>query len=132
MSEAPAGSQRLDKWLWFARFCKTRSLAQKLCTGGHVKRDGASLTKPSAAIHIGDQLTLTLGPVRRRVVVLGLGARRGPAPEAQQLYDEPEPAERLIDPLAEGPAFPGPKSAGRPGKRDRRALQRLKDPLSDH
>ncbi|WP_413204762.1 RNA-binding S4 domain-containing protein [Rhodospirillum sp. A1_3_36] len=119
-------SQRLDKWLWFARFCKTRSLAQKLCEGGHVKRDGQSLTKPATPVKPGDCLSVVLGPVRRTVIVQAPGLRRGPAPEAQTLYTEPEPPERLRDPVMEGGALLRPAGLGRPTKRDRRALEHFK------
>jgi ribosome-associated heat shock protein Hsp15 len=119
-------SQRLDKWLWFARFCKTRSLAQKLCEGGHVKRDGQSLTKPATPVKPGDRLSVVLGPVRRTVIVQAPGDRRGPAPEAQTLYTEPEPPERLRDPVMDGGTLSRPAGMGRPTKRDRRALDQLK------
>ncbi|ABC20880.1 RNA-binding S4 domain-containing protein [Rhodospirillum rubrum] len=115
-------SQRIDKWLWYARFCKTRGLAQTLCAAGHVKREGESLVKAATLVRPGDRLTLVLGPLRRTVVVRAAGARRGPAPEARTLYDEPEPAERLGDPTMEG--LSRPSGGGRPTKKDRRALDR--------
>ncbi|CCG07233.1 RNA-binding S4 domain-containing protein [Pararhodospirillum photometricum] len=127
MSDAAAGeAQRLDKWLWFARFCKTRTLAQALCGSGHVRRNGETVLKAAALVRPGDELTLVLGSVRRRVVVRAPGVRRGPAPEAQTLYDEPDPPQRLVDPVLEAPAVRLPGS-GRPTKKDRRALDRLRD-----
>jgi ribosome-associated heat shock protein Hsp15 len=82
---------RLDKWLWFARFAKTRSLAAKLCTSGAVTIGGAVVRKPGHLVRVGDVVTVRLGRVLRRVTVLGLGARRGAAAEARLLYDEPAP-----------------------------------------
>ncbi len=118
--------QRLDKWLWFARFCKTRGLAQKLCAAGHVKRRGESLVKPSTLVRPGDELTVLMGPVRRTVIVRLPGERRGPAPEAQTLYEEPAPPERLRDPVMDGstPAH-RLKGTGRPTKKERRQTERL-------
>ena len=91
---APA-SDRLDKWLWYARFVKTRGLAQKLIERGQVLINGAPVTKTSAVVHTGDTLAVTFGPLQRRVVVRGVSERRGPAEEARALYDEPEAASRL-------------------------------------
>lgn len=121
----PDDAVRIDKWLWFARFRKTRGLARDLCTGGHVKLNGATVAKPSAPIRPGDELELILGPFRRRVRVLALGERRGPAPEAQALYEEVAPPERLHDPVM-APTPVRPAGSGRPTKRDRRALEALR------
>jgi ribosome-associated heat shock protein Hsp15 len=82
---------RLDKWLWFARFAKTRSLAAKLCAGGGVTVCGAVIRKPGHFVRIGDALIVRQGHVLRRVSVLALGTRRGPPAEARALYAEPEP-----------------------------------------
>lgn len=89
------GSERLDKWLWFARFVKTRGLAQKLIERGQVSVNGAVAEKAGHALRTGDKIAIVLGPVRRSVIVRALGERRGPADEARTLYDEPQPAERL-------------------------------------
>lgn len=113
---------RLDKWLWFARFVKTRGLAQSLCESGHVKLNGQTVTKASATVKVGDSLVLVLGPYRKTLVVQALGARRGPAPEAQALYEETDPPERLTGFLSEF----RPGGEGRPTKKDRRATDRLK------
>lgn len=90
-----AGTERLDKWLWFARFVKTRGLAQKLIERGQVSVNGTVAGKAGHAVRIGDRLVIVLGPVKRSVTVRGLGERRGPAEEARTLYDEPKAAERL-------------------------------------
>jgi ribosome-associated heat shock protein Hsp15 len=86
---------RLDKWLWYARFAKTRALAQKLIEHGQIRVNGAALEKPSALVRPGDAVAITLGPVRRTVIVRDTGERRGPPSEARTLYDEPAPPERL-------------------------------------
>ncbi len=91
MSEA----LRLDKWLWFARFCKTRSLAQKLIERGQATLNGAPVEKPSATVRAGDRLTITLGRLRRTVIVTDVADHRGPATEARTLFAEPAPPERL-------------------------------------
>jgi ribosome-associated heat shock protein Hsp15 len=79
---------RIDKWLWFARFCKSRSLAQQLIEGGEVSLNGRPVGKPGMAIKPGDEVVFPLGRGWRRVAVLALGTRRGPAPEARLLYEE--------------------------------------------
>jgi len=89
------GSLRLDKWLWYARFAKTRAMAQKLVERGQVTVDGVQVLKTSAQVHAGDTVAVVLGPVRRTVIVRDTGARRGPPTEARTLYDEPAPPERL-------------------------------------
>lgn len=82
---------RLDKWLWFARFAKTRSLAAKLCGSGLVSVGGATVAKPGHLVRPGDVVTVEHGRTVRRVTVLALGNRRGPPAEARLLYAEPEP-----------------------------------------
>jgi ribosome-associated heat shock protein Hsp15 len=95
--------QRLDKWLCFARLAKTRSLAAKLCLEGDVTLAGGGAPKPHHPVRIGDTITLRRGRLERRVTILALGARRGPAAEARLLYaEEPmspteEPWTPLID-----------------------------------
>ncbi|MBB4040572.1 ribosome-associated heat shock protein Hsp15 [Microvirga flocculans] len=78
--------QRLDKWLWFARFAKTRTLAAKLVTGGHVRINGQRIDNAARAVAVGDVVTLALPRATLVVRIEGLGERRGPAPEARQLY----------------------------------------------
>jgi len=119
-------SQRIDKWLWFARFRKTRGLAQDLCTGGHVTLNGATVAKPSTTVRPGDELELILGPFRRRLRVVALGVRRGPAPEAQALYEETVPPERLHDPVMAPTPAVRDAGSGRPTKRDRRVMDRFR------
>jgi len=114
-------SLRLDKWLWYARFLKSRSLASKLCAGGRVRINRRPVDKASAQVRMGDVLTFPLGPRIRVVRIAALGSRRGPAAEAQTLYED------LSEPIAEQPKAPISRSrgSGRPTKADRRALDRL-------
>jgi ribosome-associated heat shock protein Hsp15 len=90
-----AASLRIDKWLWHARLAKTRSLAARLCAAGLVELGGRVVTRPHQAVRIGVQIALVQGRNRRRVEVLALGTRRGPATEAQGLYRETAPPEAL-------------------------------------
>ena len=128
MTEPESESLRLDKWLWYARFCKSRTVATQLCRSGGVRVNKARINKPNRQIHIGDVLTFPAGPHVRVVEVLALGARRGPAPEARTLYadmiayDSPDRRPRLGSLVAA--REPG---SGRPTKRDRRVLARWKD-----
>lgn len=86
-NSAPEG-RRLDQWLWFARLVKSRSLAARLCAAGAVTLNGAAVRKPNHLLHIGDRIAAPQGRWRRTVRVLAFGARRGPAAEAQLLYEE--------------------------------------------
>jgi ribosome-associated heat shock protein Hsp15 len=87
LSEAGAASQRLDVWLWRARFHRSRGLAAAAAEKG-VRINGRRTDKPSAAVRLGDVLTFALGGTVRVVTVTGLGDRRGPAAEARTLYAE--------------------------------------------
>jgi len=93
MTEA---SVRIDKWLWFARMAKTRSLAARLCATGAVTVGGAAVTKPHHPVRVGEAVTVVQGRVRRSLVVARLGARRGPPSEARLLYEEPAPPAQLL------------------------------------
>lgn len=115
---------RVDKWLWFSRFCKTRSLAQTLCDNGRIVINGTEARKPKTPVRIGDTLAITIGPVRRTVTVRALGVRRGPAPEAALLFDEQGEPERLDGAKREAPLYRTP-GTGRPTKRERRALEKF-------
>jgi ribosome-associated heat shock protein Hsp15 len=86
---------RLDQWLWFARFVKSRSLAARLCAAGAVTINGSAVTKPNQTVRVGDTVTLPQGGWQRTVRVLALGVRRGPASEARLLYEEAAAALRL-------------------------------------
>jgi ribosome-associated heat shock protein Hsp15 len=116
---------RLDKWLWAARFYKTRSLAADEIGKNRVEVNG-QVAKASRELHVGDTVDLPQGPARRTVVVRGLSAIRGPAPVAQALYEETaESIERRERAAAQRKLAPEPALAieqGRPTKRDRREL----------
>lgn len=116
---------RLDKWLWAARFYKTRALATDEIGRGRVSVNGQP-AKPSRELKPGDLLTLRQGPVTRTVLVKGLSAYRGPAPVAQALYEETPDSIALRERAAEqrrlGAEPAGAIEQGRPTKRDRRQL----------
>lgn len=114
------GKIRLDKWLWQARFFKTRGLSAKLVAGGHVRVNGMKVSKPAHAVGPGDVLTFPRARVVRVVRILAPGARRGPASEARTLYDDLDPpAERGGQNVPPAPRYEG---KGRPTKRARRNL----------
>ena len=120
-------SIRIDKWLWAARFFKTRSLAADAVTGGKIDVNGAR-AKPSRIMRLGDKLSIRRGPYESTVVVKGLAKLRGPASEAQLLYEETEESIRRREltsaqlKLERPPEFHSP---GRPSKKDRRAVLRF-------
>jgi ribosome-associated heat shock protein Hsp15 len=89
MSEAE--SIRLDKWLWHARFAKSRALAARLCQSGHLRLSGEIVAKPHRLVRVGDVLTFPAGGHIRTVRIAALGERRGPAVEARQLYEDLAP-----------------------------------------
>ncbi|MBP1885605.1 RNA-binding S4 domain-containing protein [Sinorhizobium mexicanum] len=124
-ASAPASRQRLDKWLFFARLIKSRSLAQKAIEAGHVAVNGVRVTQSSAQVKTGDTLELSLERRDLVVRVLLAGVRRGPYEEARLLYEDltpPTSSQRLT-------AFEQAtreRGAGRPTKRERRDTDRLK------
>jgi ribosome-associated heat shock protein Hsp15 len=125
----PAGpqmGQRIDKWLWFARVIKSRTLAAECVTEGKVRLNRVRVEKPSQIVKPGDVLTIALGSRVRVFEVAAPGTRRGPAPEAQALYKDLTPPAPPRDPNA----LPEPSSgrdagSGRPTKRDRRLTEKL-------
>jgi ribosome-associated heat shock protein Hsp15 len=135
-------SLRIDKWLWHARFCKSRSLATRLCGTGQIRlaqagpggmddpaggRSGIPglVAKASQTVRPGDVLTFPLGGQVRVVRILDLGQRRGPAPEARTLYQDLTPPQTRLR-QEPGPGL-RPAGSGRPTKRDRRALDHLRE-----
>lgn len=121
-------SSRLDKWLWAARFFKTRSLAAAAVSGGKVDVNG-DRAKPSRAICPGDKLAIRRGAYEWTIVIKAVSRLRGPAPQARQLYEETEESARkrqnaIAQMKLEGgaPEFDLP---GRPSKKDRRAIARF-------
>jgi ribosome-associated heat shock protein Hsp15 len=121
---------RLDKWLWAARFFKTRSLATEAVAGGKVEVNGER-AKPAKAVKAGDEIRLRLGPYEHALIVRQLGERRGPASVAQTLFEETqasrEARERLAAQLKMAPPTFVYEEKGRPTKKDRRDLSRLID-----
>jgi len=121
---------RLDKWLWFARFVKSRSLATTLVASGRLRVNGQPTPKAHYAVKPGDVLTFPLGSHIRVIKVLALATRRGPAPEAQTLYEDLEPpptssARNRVSEMRGGEAPRRDPGSGRPTKRERRALDDL-------
>lgn len=132
-----AESLRIDKWLWQARFFKSRSLASKVVQAGKVRVNKAPTSKAHYAVRPGDVLTFQQGSLTRVIEIVALGTRRGPAPEARQLYsDLAPPPER--GPSSEGeredrpmrPRAPAVRDegTGRPTKKERRQLDKALGP----
>jgi ribosome-associated heat shock protein Hsp15 len=121
---------RVDKWLWAARFFKTRSLATEAVAGGKVEVNG-DRAKPAKAIKPGDEVRVRVGPYEHTLIVRELSDRRGPASVAQTLYEETvasrEARERLAGQLKLAPAAFVYEEKGRPTKKDRRELSRFID-----
>lgn len=118
---------RLDKWLWYARFFKSRTTASRLCAAGRVRINRRVVDKAHAMLRAGDVLTFPQARAIRVVRVRALGTRRGPAAEAATLYEDlapPQPARS--EPARSETAAPRAPGAGRPTKSDRRAIERLK------
>jgi ribosome-associated heat shock protein Hsp15 len=129
-SDPPGGAtQRLDKWLWFARVIRTRTLAAGLVSDGRVRVNRERIAKPSHPVRAGDVVTVAVGGHVRVLEVLGGGERRGPADEARLLYRELTPApSAAADGVSAGQREQG---SGRPTKRDRRAIVRLRESDTD-
>lgn len=121
-------TQRIDVWLWYARFFKSRTLATKACAGGKISLGDTTVSKPKVLVVPGDVLSFTQGDTLKVVKILALGSRRGPAPEAQSLYEDqsPPPPTKADAKFSGAPAqrLPG---QGRPTKAERRATDKLKD-----
>lgn len=118
---------RIDKWLWAARFYKTRALAAKAVSGGHVHVDGQRV-KPSREVKIGDSLEINKSPYTFNISILELSGRRGPASEAKKLYEEAEASREARELLMEQRrvlAASTPRTEKRPDKRDRRRIIRF-------
>jgi ribosome-associated heat shock protein Hsp15 len=119
--------QRIDKWLWHARVVRTRSAAAALAGSGHVRINGQRIDASSRVVKAGDAVTVALDRTVRVLKIVAFAERRGGSEAGRALYEDlspppsrpPDPAERLVDP---GEREPG---AGRPTKRDRRAIDRF-------
>ena len=124
MPDAPTKG-RVDKWLWHARFFKTRGLAAKLVTGGHLRVNGNRIAKASVMVGAGDTLTFPQARRIRVIQISAIGTRRGPAPEAQTLYEDMTPPEEKPQPVAQI------ERKGRPTKKDRRNARLLRGSYLD-
>ena len=128
MSEPAGEKQRIDKWLFFARLVKSRSLAQKLVEGGAVSLNGSACRAASQLLKPGDRLQIRLDRHVREIEMVKVGERRGPAPEAQELFVDHTPPPPPRDAAPQGlVAEPG----GRPEKAERRAYERLRAAIFD-
>jgi ribosome-associated heat shock protein Hsp15 len=133
---AAQSCQRIDKWLWHARFARTRTAAQRLAVSGHVRINKQKVNSASRPVRSGDVLTLALGRTVVVLTVVAIAARRGSADLARTMYTqhEPETSGLLTQPrrrtaqdgIAVGEPTAGPRPEGRPGKRDRRQAAALK------
>ena len=118
---------RVDKWLWAARFFKTRSLAAEAVSGGKIEINGERV-KPSRVVRIGDKVGIRRGPYEWTIIVKATARLRGPVAQAQQLYEETEASQRKREAaiaqlrIERPPEFDIP---GRPSKKDRRSIQRF-------
>ena len=120
---------RIDKWLWAARFFKTRSLASRACELGRVRANGQPV-KPARDVHVGDMLQVKNDSGDFEIEVLALSDLRGPAPVAQRLYRETDTSRELrLKMAAERKAMPRFETTriGKPSKRDRREIDRLRN-----
>jgi ribosome-associated heat shock protein Hsp15 len=117
-------SLRIDKWLWCARFFKTRGLAQQAVDGGHVQLGGERI-KASRQVRVGDRLQVTRERERFVLDILSIPERRGPAAEARRHYRETAESEAARAAMREFNRLAGPVSTGRPDKRERRDLMRV-------
>lgn len=127
--ESPLNSLRVDKWLWAARFFKTRSLATEAIHAGHIRLNGNPV-KPARELRPGDTLEIALGHARWTVVVLALNEQRRPASEAQQLYEETADSRARREAVRENQRLaptPGSDLRGRPTKKARRQIRGFND-----
>ncbi len=125
--EPTTEGMRLDKWLWAARLYKTRSLAREAVAGGKVHLNGRRV-KPAHTLRPGDRLELSRGSWTLELVVRALASQRRPAPEAARLYEETEASRKAREEAATRRRLEAaaPRPAGRPDKRERRHLRRLR------
>jgi ribosome-associated heat shock protein Hsp15 len=119
-----AGEQRIDKWLFFARVCKSRSLAQKLTVSGAVRVNREKITHSARLVRPGDVLTISVAERIRVLKVLDPGTRRGPAPEAALLFEDLTPPP---EPGAAVPTTPQVDPGERPSRREREEARRFKE-----
>jgi len=129
MDQDPGAKTRIDKWLWAARFFKTRSLATEAVEGGKVRINGLAI-KPAKDVRPGDRVAFSNGQVNREVLVRGIADKRGSAPVAQQLYEETADSIAAREQAADARRLkvePAAERHGRPTKRDRRDYERWRE-----
>jgi ribosome-associated heat shock protein Hsp15 len=122
-------TQRIDQWLWHARFFKTRSLATKVCAARRIRLNGTPIAKPSTPVKPGDVLAFAAQRSVRVVKIVSLSVRRGPAAEAATLFEDLDPPpvrQRAASATAVPTDVARPPGAGRPTKAERRALDALR------
>lgn len=124
--ETDEAHRRLDQWLWYARFFKSRSAATRFCGEGRLRVNSRIVAKAHHHLREGDVLTFMSNDHVRVIRVVGLGTRRGPAPEAQGLYEDLSPPASPRS-AAESPPMRREPGSGRPTKAERRAIDRLRD-----
>jgi ribosome-associated heat shock protein Hsp15 len=124
-ASAASGKVRVDKWLWHARFFKSRGLAGDVAGSGAMRVNGERIAKAAHAVRAGDVLTFPQAGHIRVIRILELGTRRGPAPEAQALYADLEPPTRAEVSAGEGASESG-EAAARPNRRQRREIVALR------
>lgn len=128
---SPPEHMRIDKWLWAARFFKTRSLATEAISGGKIHVDGHRV-KPAKDIRVGSEIRIRKNELEWSVTVLGLNTQRRPAPEARLLYEESEESrQRRVDQVAERQQQTLAQRERRPSKRGRRQIHRFKNQYRD-
>ena len=128
MGATPDGRTRVDKWLWAARFYKTRALAAEAIAGGKVQVNGERV-KRAKPLQVGDEVRIRQGPYEHRLVVRALSDRRGPAPQAAALYEEKPESRAAREALAvqlKALHVAFLPERGRPTKKNRREINRLK------
>ncbi|MDC0131791.1 RNA-binding S4 domain-containing protein [Alphaproteobacteria bacterium] len=125
---SPTPNMRADKWLWHARFFKTRTLATHFVGNGHLRINGVKQSRASAALRVGDILVFHLNDHVRMIETLALSTRRGPAPEAQALYADRDPPKPKA---AEDKMALREAGSGRPTKKQRRQLDAFFEPKND-
>ncbi|NKB59465.1 MAG: RNA-binding S4 domain-containing protein [Alphaproteobacteria bacterium] len=125
MTEQVPEKLRLDKWLWHARLFKSRTLAAQQIASGGFRVNRIVVRKSHHTVQPGDVVTFPKGPYVRVVEIIALGTRRGPAPEAQALYQDLNPPDAQPKPERKLGAARREVGAGRPTKKDRREIERL-------
>jgi ribosome-associated heat shock protein Hsp15 len=132
MNKDDLSTLRIDKWLWHARFFKSRTLAGKFVSSGKVRVNGAHISKAHYMVKEGEVLTFPLGTHIRLIKVLHMGTRRGPAPEAQALYEDMDPPQARVKTEKLPVVAEREPGTGRPTKRERRVMDQWLEEAEEH